>query len=429
MPKYSAFDQERQHPDPAVKSNRDPFEVDKSRIVHSASFRRLQGKTQVLGVGERDFYRNRLTHSLEVAQLGRGMCDELEGSVFSPNKDLVEAVCLAHDIGHPPFGHKGETVLHSLMMKRHGGFGANPQNLRIVTQLEAKNSKWRGLNLTRATLDGLCKYPEIFRATRHDHSRFTYNEDRGLLRWIKGDKQARMAQKPLEAEIADWADQVTYCVNDIEDILRARLLNYDDMVNRAARISQRALSKLKEEGITPNAKNSVASIAGESNVRALARKWRKLYSEESNLRLRKAGLKAWTSDAIKLLKDDCKIIERRDTEVTVRYKYTLTIPDNQRAWAEILKAIPKVMVFSEPRVTTLEAKAKFIMIELFKCFTGDEKGIALMPLDYQELMEGKSKREKVRLVADFISGMTDRYAYEYYERLFLPGAGSFYQFI
>src|SRR5580704_15772520 len=121
-PGYKGDDFQRRDGHASVASERDEFEVDKGRIIHSAAFRRLQGKTQVFGAGERDFYRTRLTHSLEVAQLGRGLCDELKNVDFEPSKDLVETICLAHDIGHPPFGHQGEDFLHE-KMKQQGGFG------------------------------------------------------------------------------------------------------------------------------------------------------------------------------------------------------------------------------------------------------------------------------------------------------------------
>src|SRR5947207_1767905 len=179
---YTQYDMERRGENRSAAIRND-FEVDKGRIVHSAAFRRLQGKTQVLGVGERDFYRTRLTHSLEVAQLGRGMCAELKGE-FRPDQDLVETICLAHDIGHPPFGHLGEEFLHRVMHK-YGGFGANPQNLRVVTFLEVKFNDG-GLDLTRATLDGLVKYPNIFNPGSDKMTcKFTYSEDKELLFWIK----------------------------------------------------------------------------------------------------------------------------------------------------------------------------------------------------------------------------------------------------
>jgi dGTPase len=176
--KYNESDQARRGGNPSSAADRAEFEVDKGRIIHSAAFRRLQGKTAVLGVGERDFYRTRLTHSLEVAQLGRGLCKELDGDV-EPDPDLVEAICLAHDIGHPPFGHSGERHLDEILGTKRGGFGANPQNLRIVASLEAKYDNV-GLDLTRATLDGLVKYPEIYDPTKQQKGKFSYASDQQL---------------------------------------------------------------------------------------------------------------------------------------------------------------------------------------------------------------------------------------------------------
>src|ERR1700677_393711 len=160
---YTLHDADRQFAEdkPEKQDKRSAFEIDKGRIIHSSAFRRLQGKTQVLGAGERDFYRTRLTHSLEVAQIGRGVCNEISNPKdFTMDTDLVEAICLAHDIGHPPFGHAGEAKLHQLL-KDWGGFNGNAQNLRLMTVLEQKSTRtdYPGLNLTHATLDGLVKYP------------------------------------------------------------------------------------------------------------------------------------------------------------------------------------------------------------------------------------------------------------------------------
>lgn len=149
------------------KDNRSPFQRDRARIMHSAAFRRLQGKTQVMGTGEGDFHRTRLTHSIEVAQIGYGLLEALQFKKATfhkhvqdwlPPRDLIEAACLAHDLGHPPFGHKGEQALHSAML-RHGGFEGNGQTLRILTKLEKYKKRGKGLYPTRRLVLGILKYP------------------------------------------------------------------------------------------------------------------------------------------------------------------------------------------------------------------------------------------------------------------------------
>jgi dGTPase len=409
---YSEHDLARRFSHESSQTNRWPYEVDKGRIIHSGAFRRLQGKTQVLGVGERDFYRTRLTHSLEVAQLGRGMCVELEGD-FHPDPDLVEAICLAHDIGHPAFGHFGEEVLHRAMLD-FGGFGANPQNVRIVTFLEAKYDDG-ALDLTRAALDGLVKYPNVFDSKNPPRKpRFTYREDRDLLAWIK-EGVKHPDHKPIEGEVADWADQVAYCVNDIEDSLRAGLLSFVEMRTRADEISSAAKAEAgsKDDG----------SITDPGAIRERADQLQIKLVEPRDLRERKISLKKWTSDTIKELMHDVKLELTYPEEASLRYKYSLTKSSKAESTAAVLKATARLLVFDDPRVKTLEHKGGRILSELFNAFRSDPK---LLPLDFQQLLE-QNRGTKERLVADFVSGMTDHYAYSYFSRLFQPGAGSFYE--
>lgn len=152
---YDSKELARLVPEPRREDDkRSEFERDRSRIIHSSAFRRLQGKTQIFGMGSSDFFRTRLTHSLEAAQIGKGLAINSQKA----DPDLVELACMSHDIGHPPFGHAGEDVLKKLMEK-DGGFEANAQNLRIINLLELKSDKYNGLNFTRATIDALIKYP------------------------------------------------------------------------------------------------------------------------------------------------------------------------------------------------------------------------------------------------------------------------------
>ena len=217
--KYKRSDKERIcMPEKLARGDcRTDFERDRARIIHSAAFRRLQGKTQVFTAGEGDFFRTRLTHSLEVAQIAKGLALR-----FGADTDLVEAISLAHDIGHPPFGHAGEYELKKLM-KPYGGFEANAQNIRILTKLESKSEQYEGLNLTRAVIDGQLKYKVAF---SRDEQKFVYQEDMKTVEWASDEASAeagglKKKWKSFECEIMDWADDIAYAVHDLEDGLHA----------------------------------------------------------------------------------------------------------------------------------------------------------------------------------------------------------------
>ncbi len=393
---------------PEKQAKRSAFEIDKGRIIHSSAFRRLQGKTQVLGVGERDFYRTRLTHSLEVAQIGRGICNELANPAdFIIDADLVEAVCLAHDIGHPPFGHSGEDVLNELAYS-DGGFGANAQNLRVVTFVETKR-KEGGLNLSRAALDGLTKYPILFdkKQFKERKPKFVYQEHADLLRWIKRGVRSPK-NRPVECEIAEWADTLAYSVNDIEDNFRAGIIDFVEMEKRASEIAAAEMG----HGYTE-----------QEVVKEARRLHKRLVRGPGSLREKKAALKSWTSSSIFALISGCAFYLRDPKEKSNRYKYGLQVPDGNIRKSKLLKAIALVLVFRDPRVKTLEYKGRFVLGKLYESFRADP---GLLPRDFQELV-AKEKKNIGRIVADFVSGMTDAYAKEYYGRLFQPWDGSFYQ--
>lgn len=212
---YSDLDLERFVFEPAKRAGRTEFMRDRARVIHSASLRRLGAKTQVAVPGENDFQRTRLTHSLEVAQIGRELGDSL-----GADPDLLDTACLAHDLGHPPFGHNGEGALAQVATSC-GGFEGNAQSFRLLTRLEAKtvdsDGRSVGLNLTRASLDAVTKYPWPRAINQRKYG--VYDDDLEIFYWMR--QGAPDSRRCIEAQIMDWSDDVSYSVHDLEDALVA----------------------------------------------------------------------------------------------------------------------------------------------------------------------------------------------------------------
>ena len=234
---YSPFDVEcidRREPD----EYRTVFQTDRDRIIYSSAFRRLQAKTQVFLSGEFDFYRTRLTHSLEVAQIGRSISSFLKqtspflNESFFIDPDLVEGICLTHDLGHSPFGHAGERTLHQLM-KPFGGFEGNAQSLRIISEtIYPGLDSRRGMNSSRAFIDGILKYKRLFREDSAAPNQFIYDEQEYLRSFVLGEIDLSEIGEPnnfrsLECEIMDWADDTAYCLNDLVDSMNAGFLRFE----------------------------------------------------------------------------------------------------------------------------------------------------------------------------------------------------------
>ncbi len=245
---YTAFDLERMNPE-NNEEYRTPFQQDRDRIIHSGAFRRLQSKTQVFISGEYDFYRTRLTHSIEVAQIGRSICNYLKetSGLLQPDyyidPDLVEAACLAHDLGHPPFGHAGENTLHRLM-RDFGGFEGNAQTLRVITEIIfTSGGEPRGMNPTRAFMDSVLKYKTLLEQTPDANRHFLYDDQHLYLAFVfDGDLPHKhyAPGKPLnsfrsiECQIMDWADDTAYSLNDIVDGINARFITIERLEAWAA---------------------------------------------------------------------------------------------------------------------------------------------------------------------------------------------------
>jgi dGTPase len=407
---YRAFDLES--PDPREADDfRSPFQVDRDRIIYSSAFRRLQAKTQVFVSGEFDFYRTRLTHSLEVAQIGRSICSYLQQSStalandFFIDPDLVEAICLAHDIGHAPFGHAGERTLHQLMLL-HGGFEGNAQSLRIITEtIYPGASARRGMNPTRAFIDGILKYKRLLKEQPDARNHFIYNEQEYLRRFVCGKSDPREIPdwnrfRSVECEIMDWADDTAYCLNDLVDSINAGFLRSERV---EAWASQQALS-------ADELRHAETVIAAIKDRKAESR-----FSRKIGAFIRATGLKERPG----LL-----------SAASNRYRLSLVIDPAVRLEADLYKKLSQDLVFDHSQLHQLERKGRVILEGIFNALcesyltTGDSS-LRLLPESFDHVVRRQESPEaKARILCDYVAGMTDGFAVRTHKRLFDPGFGS-----
>ena len=390
---------------------RSEFERDRSRIIHSAAFRRLQGKTQVFGVYEGDFFRTRLTHSLEVAQIAKGIALGV-----GADTDLTEAVCLAHDLGHPPFGHSGERALHEAM-REHGGFEGNAQTFRLLTRLERKSNAYEGLNLTYQTLDGVLKYkrPVDSRAGHGEGpAKGFYGWDR---EWIEEivTRTGSGWERSFECQIMDVADDIAYSVHDLEDGLKAGFIRAEDFEKfPPGRIRRAVNAALAATG----AGRELDEDEIHGQLAAIARRTDRFEREAG-----RAARKMLTRS----------LIHELATAVDVDRGGRVVVEAEGRVRIEILKAFLSYTVIFNPRVTTLGHKGREILRTLFGTLDGGPDSLGLFPEDHGEAYERAlvrgSESDRKRVVCDFLAGMTDAYAIRFYSRLFVPGEGSFYELL
>ncbi len=407
---YNSSDLESLHPR-EPDDFRSPFEVDRDRIIYSSAFRRLQAKTQVFVSGEFDFYRTRLTHSLEVAQIGRSICSFLQkgsaalGTDFFIDPDLVEAVCLAHDLGHAPFGHAGERTLHQLMLQ-YGGFEGNAQSLRIITEtIYPGRSARRGMNPTRAFVDGILKYKRLLRETPDARNHFIYNGQEFLRRFVCDGNELLGVEdwnrfRSLECEIMDWADDTAYCLNDLVDSINAGFLRSERV---EAWASQRGLS-------ADELQHAETVIAAIKDRKAEARFSRKIgtFIRATELRERNGPLSSFSN----------------------RYRFTLFIDPAVRAEADLYKKLSHDLVFDHSQLHQLERKGRVILEGIFTALcesylTAKDSGLRLLPEAFDQIVRNQGSLEgRARVLCDYVAGMTDGFAVRTYKRLFDPGFGS-----
>lgn len=455
---YCTYDSHREYETTIVESEiRSPWRIDYARLVHSPSFRRLQGKTQLYPGLESDFFRNRLTHSLEVAQISKSIAIELNHQLklenihsVEINVDICEFAGIAHDLGHPPFGHQGEDALDECM-RDFGGFEGNAQTLRILSRIEKKNasdkiagSEFRhGLNLTYRSLASILKYDNSIPILKKDRAvgyqnkpiKGYYDSEKELVSKIKKHVLDGVSFngkfKSIECKIMDIADDIAYSTYDLEDGLKAGFYHPIDFLNLKEEIYANVASKVSKAigkvftstNVIETIKNIFSplfSIEFETpiqpdlineisiDVAAIHNKSSRELASNGYLR---------TSFTSGLINDAVKSIKLLYNE-TIPSMSDIHIDTEIKTKIEVLKNLTYEYQILSPRLKVAEYRGKEIVKVIFKALTEDE-GWRLMPEDYQMLFHHfeNSKKDQMRVVCDFIAGMTDRYSIEFYGRL------------
>ncbi len=400
---------------PQAADHRTLFQIDRDRIIHTSAFRSLQNKTQVFFSGDYDFYRTRLTHSIEVAQIGRSICNRLQKTSdalcddYYIDADLVEAACLSHDIGHPPFGHTGERTLHRLMQP-YGGFEGNAQTLRILTQTIFETG--RGMKPSRALVDGVLKYKTLFGELERQMNHFLYREQKQWLDFVvDGDNfpddlkpgKERNAFRSIECQIMDWADDTAYSLNDIADGIHAGFINIE-------RIEKWAESQGLEEFESGQIEVLIEAIRKGTIEVAVGRKIGDFIA------------------AVSLVGSDGFL-----SETTNRHSYQLQIDPQIKMICSLYKQLSFDLVFRSQQLQQLDRKSDFILTRLFDVFaeyyivpTIPKPGhyCLLSESDEEQIFAADSESARARLVCDILARMTDGVASRTYKRLFDADFGS-----
>lgn len=417
--------------------HRNPFQRDKARILHSAAFRRLQAKTQVLGVGMSDFYRTRLTHSLEASQIGQGIAAQLHSKYpdlthdLDLNDHLIEALCLAHDIGHPPFGHGGEIALN-YMMNDHGGFEGNGQTFRIINKLEPYTAE-NGMNLSRRTILGLVKYPNFIdnlknanrevpekgtlrqiKASEWHPPKGLYICDKSIFDWLISplttqdqqnlmainthtSKDSRTCYKSFDCSIMELADDIAYAIHDLEDAIVMKIISQEQFDSEVVK----PLQQLNELLLS-------SQISDLSN---------KLFSQHHYER----------KDAIgALVNSFITNISIQQCDVTFNeplLNFNAVFPKQFADALNLFKDFVFKRVILKPELQMIEYKGQQIVMELFQAFESDP--LRLLPDNTQDRWKrATTQGYGNRVISDYIAGMTDGYASKLYTDLFLPKGGN-----
>jgi dGTPase len=409
---YSSHDTERWAAEPPKRAGRTDFQRDRARVLHSSALRRLAAKTQVVQVGTSDFPRTRLTHSLECAQIGREL-----GAALGCDPDLVDAACLAHDLGHPPFGHNGETALASLAdtggALACGGFEGNAQSLRLLTRLEPK-VPGAGLNLTRATLDAALKYPHPGSGTGKYGA---YQSDIAVFDWIRSG--APPGRPCLEAQVMDWADDVAYSVHDVEDGLYAGLVTLKNLQDSSERT---VVSRVARTAYCPASWDVSAA-----ELEAVFAEFMELPCWRFSFDGGPESLAAAKNLTSELVGRFCQAAEEATLAgglpVLSRYAADLVVPRRQLLECALLKAVAAHYVMSREGVAAQQARERELITELALAI---ERGApstldAVFRPSWNDAASDEARR---RVIIDQVASLTDTSAMVWHQRLALSTGGT-----
>jgi dGTPase len=409
---YSSFDEERYLPE-QHSGIRSDFARDRARVLHSSAWRRLAAKTQVLspqaGV---DFARNRLTHSLEVAQVGRELAVSLD---LSP--DVVDTACLAHDLGHPPFGHNGELALNN-WAEDIGGFEGNAQTLRVLTRLEPKvithDGRSLGLNLTRATLDASCKYPWSQSDAEIDPSgraKFGYfDDDREIFEWVR--LNAPSGRACIEAQIMDLSDDIAYSVHDFEDAVVGEHIDPAILTSRSGHealiqaVSAWAGNRFSDDDLT-SAFDRITS----------AETW---VSEWDGSRATQAKLKNFTSHMIGSFARASITATRAafSADALVRFQADVVVPSSVQAEIAVLKGIVAAFVMAKNERQPTYIRQRELLRDVLDVLWAEGSGSEHLEPAYQaDFINAESQQAAKRVIIDQVASLTDASAIAWHSRL------------
>ena len=403
---YSEFDRARFLDEPAKRGGRTEFARDRARIIHSFALRRLAAKTQVAVPWATDFPRTRLSHSLECAQVGREL-----GAALGADPDLMEGACLAHDIGHPPFGHNGEEVLNQIA-NSCGGFEGNAQSIRLLIRLEAKtvlpDGKSIGLNLTRASLDAATKYPW----TRAVNARKfgIYEDDLEIFNWYRSGVES--GKTSMEAQIMDWSDDIAYSVHDLEDSLVSGQIKLDQLNTDLPKLFQVAQNMYLADITESEAENAL------SNLQQLSC-WPRYYDGTHRSLARLKDLASQLIGRFAQAAEVATQAEYGDGDLT-RYYANLVVPRAQRVEVAILKSMAGHYVINARQSQIRYAEQQKLITELVEAIL-ESAPDTLESFFLQDWQRAQSDQARLRVVIDQVASLTDPGAVSLHARLVNKG--------